>query len=212
MRRVYVVAHSESQHHVDGLVGGWYDSELTLRGHRQAEMIARRIRTLVPPGESVSLHSSDLKRAGQTAEHIAALLGVEPMLRPGLREKSYGVAEGKPQAWLDSRFVPPPTEGNRLDHYEGIEGSETRRVFGERVYEVMTALEADPAPRQVVVTHGFAVTFVIAAWIGMPLVATGHVHFLSSSGGLSILGEDDYFHNRTVLSLDETAHLPTEGR
>lgn len=210
MRRVYVVAHPESQHHVDGLVGGWYDSELTPRGHRQAEMIARRIRTLVPPGESVSLQTSDLKRAGQTAEHIAAVLGVEPMLNRGLREKSYGVAEGKPQAWLDSRFVSPPAEGNRLDHYEGIEGSETKRVFAERVYEAMAALEADPATHQVLVTHGFAVTFVIAAWIRMPLDAAGYVNFRSTSGGMSVLGEDDHFHNRAVLILNETAHLSTQ--
>lgn len=207
MRRVYVVAHPESQHHVENLVGGWYDSELTSRGHRQAKLIARRLRALVPAGETVAVHSSDLKRTQQTAAHVAALMGVEPVLRPALREKSYGVAEGRPQTWLDSRFVPPPAEGNRMDHYEGVEGSETKLAFAERIYDAMTTVEADPATHQVVVTHGFAVTFAIAAWIRMPVDAAGYVNFRSTSGGLSLLGEDDFFHNRAVLSLNETDHL-----
>lgn len=40
MRSIYVVTHPEATHHVDGLVGGWYDSELTDRGVRQAGAIA----------------------------------------------------------------------------------------------------------------------------------------------------------------------------
>jgi probable phosphoglycerate mutase len=211
MRRVYLVAHPESQHHVENLVGGWHDSELTGRGHRHAELIARRLHALVPAGEPVALYSSDLKRSKQAAEPISALLGVQPVLHPGLREKSYGVADGRPQEWLNARFVPPPARGNRMDHDEGIQGSETKRVFAERVYHAMSAIEADPATHHVVVTHGFAVTFAIAAWIRMPLEAAGYVNFRSTSGGLTLLGEDDYFHNRAVLSLNETAHLHTDA-
>ena len=32
MTRVFLVTHTEATHHVDGLVGGWFDSELTARG------------------------------------------------------------------------------------------------------------------------------------------------------------------------------------
>ncbi len=207
MRRVYLVAHPEAEHHVDNLVGGWYDSELTDRGRRQASLIAHAIRDLVPVGESVALHTSDLARTKQTADRIASVLRVEPVLHSKLREKSYGVAEGKPQAWLNERFVPPPAQGNRMDHHEGIEGSETKRMFAERVYEAMTAVEANPATHQVVVTHGFAVSFAIAAWIRVPLDGADYLSFRSSSGGVSVLGEDDYYHNRAVLSLNDTAHL-----
>ncbi|MCW2785363.1 MAG: hypothetical protein JWP74_1880 [Marmoricola sp.] len=108
MRRVYVVAHPEAQHHVNDLVGGWYDSELTSTGHQQAALVASHLRGLIPVGESVAVHSSDLKRTVQTAAHIAPMLGVDAQARRSLREKSYGVAEGRPQAWLDERFIPPP--------------------------------------------------------------------------------------------------------
>jgi probable phosphoglycerate mutase len=207
MRRVYVVAHPESQHHLDDVVGGWYDSELTPKGHHDATLIASRLRELIPEGDSVAVHSSDLTRTMQTAAHIAPVLGVGPQAHRSLREKSYGVAEGRPQAWLDQRFIPPPSEGDRMGHHEGVDGSETKRAFAERIYAAMSSIESDPATHQVVVTHGFAVTFLVAAWIRMPLEATGYVNFRSTSGGLTLLGEDDFFHNRAVLSVNETTHL-----
>ena len=207
MRRIYVVAHPESRHHVDDLVGGWYDSELTEHGHHQAALVARRLREMVPVGESVAVHTSDLQRAAQTAAHVAPALGVDATTCTDLREKSYGVAEGRPQAWLDERFVPPPAQGDRMHHHEGIEGSETKHDFAERIYRALAAVESDPATHQVVVTHGFAVTFLVAAWIRMPIETTGYVNFRASSGGITVLGEDDFFHNRAVLSLDGTAHL-----
>ena len=39
MRRIAVVVHAEAQHHVDRLVGGWFDSPLTERGRKQARRV-----------------------------------------------------------------------------------------------------------------------------------------------------------------------------
>ena len=125
----------------------------------------------------------------------------------GLREKSYGEAEGKPQAWLDERFVLPPKTGNRLDHDEGIPGAETRRVFAERIYRAVDRIVTQDGEHQIVVTHGGALTFVVAAWIGMPIDSAGYVFVKSTSGGITHLVEDDRNHSRVIVSLNETAHL-----
>jgi len=207
LRRLYVVTHPESRHHVSGLVGGWFDSELTDRGLRQTELIAKRIRELVTEDTAVHLCSSDLKRAAQTAQAIARQLGVEPTFMKGLREKSYGEAEGKAQSWLDERFVPPPASGDRMNHAEGIEGSETRHDFAARIYEVVSAIFSSSCSHHVIVTHGGALTFVIAAWIDLPLEAAGYISVRSSSGSITVLGQDDFFHNRAVVSLNDTSHL-----
>jgi probable phosphoglycerate mutase len=207
VRRLYVVTHPESAHHVTGLVGGWHDSDLTARGREQADRIAIRIRELVPAGASAEVWSSDLRRATGTAGPVAALLGVGPRLLSGLREKSYGVAEGRPQAWLDERFVPPPATGDRMDHDEGVDGAETRRAFASRVYAALEEVLASGAAHQVVVTHGFALTFLVAAWIRMPVASTGYVNLRAPGGSITVLEEDDYFHNRAVVALADTAHL-----
>jgi len=207
MRTVYVVAHPEAEHHLARLVGGWHDSALTDRGRAQAMLIATRLRELVPDGAVVQVYTSDLRRASQTADVIGAELGAEPRSDKRLREKSYGVAEGIPQVWLDARFVPPPATGDRMHHREGVDGAETRCDIATRIYAALDDILAGDCAYQVVVTHGFALTFVVAAWIGMPLASADRVIFRSSSGGITVLQEDDDFHNRAVVTLNDTAHL-----
>lgn len=207
MKHLYVVTHPQATHHTAGLVGGWYDSALTDLGQRQAEQIGRRLRELIPEGSPIELYSSDLLRARQTAEAIASALRSPIQPTPDLREISYGDAEGQPQAWLDARFVHPPLTGNRLDHDVGIPGAETRRQVATRIYRAMDRILASPCLYQIVVTHGFALTFVVAAWVGMPLEASGRIAVASTSGGITYLHEDDRFHNRSIVRLNDTSHL-----
>jgi probable phosphoglycerate mutase len=169
--------------------------------------IGRTLRARIPEGTTVEVVASDLLRTRQTAAVVADALASTVRLDRRLREKSYGTAEGREQAYLDARFVPPPPTGDRLRHDEGVTGSETRLDLGRRVYAATTELLGHEAEHQVVITHGFAATFVVAAWIGMPLEASGHVAFHVRSGSISVLREDAFFHNRSVVSVGETSHL-----
>jgi probable phosphoglycerate mutase len=204
---IYVVAHTQSRHHLDGLVGGWYDSPLTDLGRRQAGAVAKRIADLVDDRRPVEIYASDLLRAAQTAEPISAQLGAPVTLWSDLRERSYGVAGGKPNTWLDGRVVFTGKDGDRLDHRDGIEGAETKREFLTRIFRAMDRIVESPCATQVIVTHGGAVTCVVAAWIRMPLESAGWVNFRSSAGGITHLREDDELFNRQVVSLNGRTHL-----
>ncbi|MFD9862863.1 histidine phosphatase family protein [Streptomyces alboflavus] len=207
MRTIHVIAHPEATHHIEKVVGGWHDSDLTPAGHSAAGAIARALRADIPEGADVEVISSDLRRAAHTADAVGELFGVKPLLDGRLREKSYGEAEGGPQEWLDRRFVPPPAEGDRMGHHEGLPGAETRGECARRVYDAMAELLARPREHQIVVTHGFAATFVVAAWIKMPYDSVGSVHFRAPSGSITVLHEDDFFHNRQVVRVGDTRHL-----
>lgn len=209
MRTLLVVTHPEASHHVEGLVGGWHDSTLTPRGIEQAGLIAKRLRDAIPSGTRPEIYSSDLQRCLQTAEIIGAVLQASVFATRDLREISYGKAEGKPQSWLDERFVFPPAERNesRLDHDYGIPGAETRREAAERIYRAMDHILSNPAEHQVIVTHGFALTFVVAAWIEMPLEAAGLIGVPASSGSITTLSQEAPFHNRSIIALHDTSHL-----
>ncbi|WP_405160850.1 histidine phosphatase family protein [Nocardia sp. NBC_01499] len=74
----------------------------------------------MPDSAEGQLDSSDLQRTRQTAVAVSDRFGVQPILDRRLREKSYGEAEGRPQAWLDQWFVPPPVAGDRMGHDEGV--------------------------------------------------------------------------------------------
>jgi probable phosphoglycerate mutase len=211
MRNLYVVTHAESQHHVDKLVGGWYDSELTARGRAQAVQIADRMRHLIPAGEAVDLHSSDLKRAVQTAEPISKVLGTPIRTTSDLRELSYGEADGMPDAWLDEHYVFPPLDDGRMDHLPGFDGAESRRDIATRVYRAMDQILATGSPNYVIVTHSFALSFLVAAWIRVPIEAAAYIHLKPTSGGITHLKEDDAFHNRSILALSDTSHLASDA-
>lgn len=207
MKHLYVVTHPEATHHLEHRVGGWHDSALTPRGREQAERIAARLREEISGEGAVEVHTSDLRRCRNTADIIAPLFSVTPQTTTDLREISYGEAEGQPQAWLDARYVFPPCEGNRLDHDVGIAGAETRRQVGERVYRAVARIVASPAPFQIIVTHGFTLTMVVAAWIGMPLEGAGQIAIAGTSGGITHLMQDDRFCNRAIVRVNDTSHL-----
>jgi probable phosphoglycerate mutase len=206
MKNIYVVTHPEATHHVDGLVGGWFDSDLTDRGLRHAHAIADALAKRV--GVAVAeVYSSDLLRARRTADIVAQRLAARLTIDPDLREKSYGLAGGRPQAWLDERFIPPPEAGERMRHDEGVEGAETRMDLALRAYAAMTRVQEANAENQVIVTHGGTATYLLAAWVGMPVDAAGWVHFRFSSGGISLLRKDDRFQSHEITQLNDTSHL-----
>lgn len=60
---------------------------------------------------------------------------------------------------------------------------------------------------QIIVTHGFTATFVLAAWIRMPIEAAGYVNFRVSPGSITELRQDDYFYNRQIVVLNDLTHL-----
>lgn len=205
MREIFVVTHPEATHHLEGRVGGWFDSTLTPRGEEHASRIADALSARMSPGASV--FTSDLTRARQTADAIATRLGVTARPLMQLREKSYGVGEGRLDAWFRERFVPPPARGERMNHDEGIDGAETKAEWVRRVYAGMETVLHDPAPQKVIVTHGGSATFVVARWMRVPLTALDVMSFHFDSGGITHLREDDYFHNRTLVTLNELSHL-----
>src|SRR5699024_1303168 len=73
-RTLYVVTHPQSQHHVDGLVGWWFASELSALGAQQAGLIASELRRRIQDWAAVEVFSSDLRRTRATADAIAQAL------------------------------------------------------------------------------------------------------------------------------------------
>ncbi len=143
----------------------------------------------------------------QTAEVIGRTFNATATPLPGLRELSYGEAEGRSQEWLDERYILPPRHGDRMTHDHGVIGSETRAAFASRVYEAVEAICERPSSRQIIVTHGFALTMVVACWIRMPVTSVGYMAVRSTSGGITELVEDDRFHSRQIVRLNDTRHI-----
>jgi probable phosphoglycerate mutase len=205
MRSVYVVIHAQSLHHIERKVGGWYDTSLTDLGRKQAEKTGRFLKSAIDSTD-VQLFSSDLKRAAETAEIIGKHLQKPVTLDSRLREMSYGDAEGKPQSWFRDRIKPQPTDGNRLSHRVYI-GAESRIEVAERVSTALTDILERGALDTVIVSHGFASTFLIMAWMKIPAEHMDYCNLHARPGSITKLHEGDLFGNRSVAYLSSIAHL-----
>ncbi|MEQ4210181.1 histidine phosphatase family protein [Actinopolymorpha sp. B9G3] len=207
MLDVYVVTHPEATHHLEDRVGGWYDSELTPTGFVHAGLVADVLAKRVKDRAGVLVFTSDLTRTRQAAQAIGERLGREPVSMRELREKSYGEGEGQLDAWFRERFIPPPAIGERMDHDEGLAGAETKLEWVRRVYRGMDQILRAPSRTMIVVTHGGSASLVIVHWLRIPWDALGYASFRVEAGSITHLREDDYFHNRTLVELNDTTHL-----
>jgi probable phosphoglycerate mutase len=135
----------------EGREQGQADSPLTPRGARQAEAVARRLRTQ----RFAALYSSDLGRAMQTAEIVARVTGAAIVADPGLRERHMGIFQGLTREQMAAQY-PGEYEAYRANpHAYPIPGGESGGQRRERSVRVSTVL-ADRHEDEtiVVITHG----------------------------------------------------------
>lgn len=80
-------------------------------------------------------------------------------------------------------------------------------MFAERVYTAMDDRPARPCEQQIVVTHGFALTFVIATWWRLPVESLDYLDLPTRSGSIVPLREGDFFYDRALTCLGSIAPL-----
>ena len=98
---------------------------------------------------------------------------------------------GMPDAWLEGRVVCAGKDGDRLDHRDGIKGARQAGV-PDPYLPTMDGIVDSPCAAQVIVTHGFATTFV-GRPIRVPLESAGCVNFRGPALGVCV------YRNRIAL-------------
>jgi len=146
-----VVRHGETHWNVEMRIQGQRDSALTKNGIAQAEAIAARL-----ADEHIDLLvASDLGRAMQTAERIAARTGLTVIPDPRFRERAFGAGEGMTYTEVDEVYPGAFARIREVDPDFVIPGGESRRQFHERVRAAFDDLAHRHAGKTVaVVTHG----------------------------------------------------------
>jgi probable phosphoglycerate mutase len=100
-----LIRHGETDWNRDRRIQGATDIPLNDSGREQARATAAALRERLDAGLPVTIVSSDLARARETAQIIADELGIAaPRTYRGLRERSYGEAEGLAVAEFRARW------------------------------------------------------------------------------------------------------------
>lgn len=204
---VILVRHAESEHHLNGMTGGWTDTDLSPRGRLQADRLAARL-GIELAGVPLTLLASDLRRAWQTAAPLGPALGITPVAEPGLREINNGEATGLTVVEAAARF---PESVDRLWQMDDriYPGAETWREFRDRLAAVLAALPPD-GPLPVLVTHGGAIMTLVAVWLGITDSFIERLWFGAPPSSITVL-KGDRWGMRGLERLGDAGHLYGDG-
>ena len=147
---IYVIRHGETDWNREGRWQGHAPTPLNATGRAQARALADRL-----AGEELTaVYSSDLPRALETAEIVAASRGKEVVADAGLREIDVGSRQGRTSAELDGL----PWDG------------ESYEAHSERVLAAVLGIaRRHPTGRVLAVTHGGSLRRLQEIVLGAPL-------------------------------------------
>lgn len=206
--RILAIRHGETAWNRESRIQGHWDIPLSALGLAQARSVAQALE-----GEAIDVvYSSDLSRARQTGEAIVATTGAPLRLESRLRERAFGVFEGR--TWTEIGALWPEAaarwRGRDLS-FAADGGGESLPTFYARCVGAVEALaRAHPGQTVVVVAHGGVLDCLYRAGTRLTLDAPrswklGNAtinRLLFSSEGFGLIGWNDDFHLEH-LSLDE---------
>ena len=145
MTELIFIRHAEAEGNALRVFHGHYNSCLTEKGHKQADMTGK----FLSETKIDKIYTSDLTRTYMTALHIAAYQGCEIEKNPGLREMFAGDWENRPfeelkslypeiyEVWHDNTFsvrLPNGESGDELIERMGkTVDSIAKRHDGQRI-------------------------------------------------------------------------------
>ena len=155
-KTIITIQHTQSEHHTNGMIGAWGDWNLTELGKKQATDIGYGLVKEMKPEEYV-MYTSDLKRAYQTAENVAEVLNMTPIIDERLREVNAGEGNGKPVQWY--RANEAPRSGEYDPDYKPFPDAESDRDLWNRLYPVYQEILRSSQEKIILVSHGTSLSF-----------------------------------------------------
>jgi 2,3-bisphosphoglycerate-dependent phosphoglycerate mutase/probable phosphoglycerate mutase len=168
LHRLVLLRHGQTDYNVAGRMQGHLDSMLTETGVEQAGSVAPEIARLAPD----RLISSDLRRAVDTADLVAAACGRPVKLDARLRETHLGEWQGRTVAEIEGDW-PGAIATWRSDPGWAPPGGESRIEVVRRSLPVVEELDAeytsgDPEITVVLVAHGGLIAGLVCGLLALP--------------------------------------------
>jgi broad specificity phosphatase PhoE len=181
-----LVRHGQSTWNREHRIQGQLDPPLSAAGRRQAELVGRRM-----AGRRIEgFYASDLKRAWETAQAIASVIGLHPEPAPGLREIYLGEWEGLRTEELAQRFPNAWARWNEEPDWDLVPGGEGAMRFETRVAAALDAIfERHGHGDILVVTHGGVIQVALHRVVGRP--SHGLFPFKIQNASISVIEKRD---------------------
>ncbi len=174
VKTLYLIRHGETEGSEVKRYKGNIDVPLSEKGIKQADQVAKYLNRSYKSHKSCNgleaVYSSPLIRALKSAEIIAKPHGLEPIVIPDLRERSFGIWEGMSFNEIKDKY-PEEFEawtGNPLK-YSPIGGESTVEVR-DRVVNALDNLLSNHNKEDIaIVAHGGVNRIILCHVMGIPL-------------------------------------------
>ncbi len=166
MTQFYLVRHGQTDWNIEGRYQGQTDLPLNAAGRAEAARLSDELAG-VP---FAAVYSSDLRRARETAEILAAPRGTPVRLDMRLREISLGEWEGQLFTEIKVRYPAALAERQRDSLHAYAPGGESIAQVAARVAAAATEFaQAHPAGPVLIVSHGVALATLLCQARRRPL-------------------------------------------
>lgn len=159
-RSIYIVRHGESQHNVEGKIGG--DAPLSERGQQFAKALPAALAEQLPPNTPLTVWTSTLKRTIQTAAHL-------PFSRrswKALDELDGGVCDGMTYEEIEQAF-PEDFAARDADKFRyRYRGGESYADLVDRIEPIIMELERQE--NILIIAHQAVIRVILAYFLDRP--------------------------------------------
>ncbi len=201
-RRLVLVRHGQTAWNALWKAQGHADISLDDTGRAQARAAAPYLADMKP----ARIWSSDLARARETAEIVAAVAGLPIEIDPRLREYDVGVRSGLTNGEFAARYPAEHAAWLVNDESLLVEGEESSIQVRARVLpalqEILAGLDAEQTA--LVVMHGASLKVGLAALLGWPREVSATVRGMENCGW-AVLGQHPEKGDLRLVSYNETA-------
>ena len=207
--RIIAIRHGETAWNVDTRIQGQLDIGLNDTGRWQAKRVAQAL--AAEPIQAI--YASDLSRAWATANEVAKTTRVNPRSEPALRERGFGIFEGKTYQEIEAQWPDQAMQWRKRHPDFAPEGGESLLVMRDRILSVVNRLAAQHTGELIVmVAHGGVMDALYRLATGQDIQAArtwqlGNAainRLLWTPDGMTVVGWADTLHLDNNEALDET--------
>ena len=197
---LYLLRHGETDFSVSGGFCGDVDAELTESGHKMAERFSLAHKHV----KWSAVYCSPMKRTQATAAPLCKAVGIEPLLRDGLKEIRYGLWEGQTLNFVKENYMEDYNRWHSEPSWNAPTGGETAAQIAGRAMPVICEIQKKYIDGNVLlVSHKATIRIILCSLLGIelgryrdrldaPAGSVSRVRFNEHGPLLEILGDRSY--------------------
>lgn len=198
--KIFLVRNAECEGNINNILGECENFRITEHGKKTIDVLTEYFQKQM----IYNIYSSESTMCLETVEKLSQALGIEIKIEKDLREKSFGIYDGK--KWDEIDIEQPELKKFRKKKIEilGIPGQESTKQVEDRMLSVMEKIAEENLGQNVlVISHGVAIETFLRAVVGIPYSEEKDKYF-QKNAAINVVVYDDEFE---VFEVKEVANI-----